>query len=491
MTQKKALPIEQARFRYGLLFPLLVKGKKLERGGQTEIIRRIASTPVVFPGEEYPRTISERTLLRWLAQLRTDQSAHEEPALRLLRQQRCDLGRTRLLSPEQMEWLRMNRETYPGWSYALHADNLCFTGLLPKVSRSTVYRWMKSQGFVPLTLRGGLRKKKTPLLFESEFPGELVHFDFHTSSTLRVLGSCGNWLKPKCVAFIDDRSRFGLHIQWFLTETTADLVYAKIQSYLKYGINLRDMSDNGSAMIAAEYSRGLRLLGVKHERTVPRSPYQNGKIESFWKPLENRLMAMLSKVKPLTLEFLNEASIAWLEQDYNARFHSEVKVTPRSLWFSDDNVAKSPAPSPDALRRLFRRKATRKQRHEDRTISLEGVRYQLPELVRGDDTITVVYATWNRDLVTIIDPSTEKELVDIFPVDRAENSMRRSRPRETSRSDESSDVEESSSETETPVDLPPFLRHLLEGHRQKWGPGVLARPESRPFKETQEQKKME
>lgn len=485
MTRKRALPIEQARFRYGLLFPLLCKGENLERGEQTEIIRRIATTPVVFPGEDHPRMISERTLLRWLAQLRAHEPAFEEPARRLLRRERSDHGTVRLLSSEQMDWLRMNTEAYPRWSYSLHADNLWHTGLQPKVSRSTVYRWMKSQGLIPLTLRGGSRKRRSTLLFESEFPGELVHFDFHTSSVLRVLGDCGSWLKPKCVAFIDDRSRFGLHIQWFLTETTADLVHAKIQSYLKYGIHLRDMSDNGSAMIAAEYNRGLKQLGVQHERTVPRSPYQNGKIESFWKPLEGRLMAMLSKVKPLTLEFLNEASIAWLEQDYNGRFHSEVKAAPRSLWFSDDNVSRRPAPSSETLRRLFRRRVTRRQRHEDHTITLEGVRYQLPELVWGVDTLTVAYAAWNRDLVTIIDPFTEKELADIFPVDRVENAMRRTRRASEDQHADDPITGEESKQLGSTAALPPFLSHLLEAHRQEWGVGVVNRPQSRPFKEAE------
>jgi transposase InsO family protein len=481
MTKNRVTPIEVARFRYGLLFPILSKGLNLARGEQEQLLNEISSTPVTLPGKDYPVRISKRTLARWLAEVRKYESA-DEPARCLLRRPRSDRGEVKTLTDEQKKWLTENREQYPRWTYRLHADNLFHTPLTPKVSRSTVYRWMKSQGFGPALLSGGIRRKKSTLLFESEYPGELVHFDFHTSTTLRVLGSDGCWVKPKCVAFIDDRTRFCLHMQWFISETASDLVHAKIQSYLKYGISRRDMSDNGSAMISAEYERGLRLLGVGHEKTVPRSPYQNGKIESFWKPVEGRLIAMLSKAHPMTLEFLNEASVAWQEHDYNSKVHSETKAVPRDLWFSSENVARRSSPDADALRRAFRRRATRKQRHEDHTISLEGIRYQLPDLVWSKDTITVAYATWNRDLVTIIDPETEAELADIFPVDRIENGRRRRTP-EAVTTEEASSESQSPSET-TQSDLPPYLAHMINAQRKKWGlAGVLPKPELRPFNE--------
>jgi hypothetical protein len=46
-------------------------------------------------------------------------------------------------------------------------------------------------------------------------------------------------------------------------------------------------------------------LGILHEPTLPYSPYQNAKQESFRGTLEGRLMAMLKGVQELTLERLN------------------------------------------------------------------------------------------------------------------------------------------------------------------------------------------
>ena len=65
------------------------------------------------------------------------------------------------------------------------------------------------------------------------------------------------------------------------------------------------MSDNGSAMIAGETRNGLLYLGLQHDKTLPYSPYQNGKQEAFWRTLEGRLVAMLTQTELITLERLN------------------------------------------------------------------------------------------------------------------------------------------------------------------------------------------
>ena len=70
-------------------------------------------------------------------------------------------------------------------------------------------------------------------------------------------------------------------------------------------------------MVAEEVTEGLLRLGIVHERTLPYSPYQNGKQEAFWGTLEGRLMMMLEGVAELTLELLNQATQAWMEIDYN------------------------------------------------------------------------------------------------------------------------------------------------------------------------------
>jgi len=53
----------------------------------------------------------------------------------------------------------------------------------------------------------------------------------------------------------------------------------------------------------------------------------NAKIETLWGLVEGRLLAMLEDVADLTLDFLNEATLAWAEYEYNRKVHSEIQRT--------------------------------------------------------------------------------------------------------------------------------------------------------------------
>ena len=79
-------------------------------------------------------------------------------------------------------------------------------------------------------------------------------------------------------------------------------------------------------------------LAITHDTTLPYSPYQNGKQEAFWAQLEGRLLKMLSRVQPLTLEFLNQASQAWIEMEYNRCRHEEINETPLERFVKGSNV---------------------------------------------------------------------------------------------------------------------------------------------------------
>ena len=101
------------------------------------------------------------------------------------------------------------------------------------------------------------------------------------------------------------------HLQWYLDETAQTLVHGLSQAFMKRGLPRSLMTDNGSAMVAVEFVTGPARLGVVHQTTLPYSPYQNAKQESFWGRIEGRLMPMLEGEQTLTLDRLNEAGQAW------------------------------------------------------------------------------------------------------------------------------------------------------------------------------------
>ncbi len=180
---------------------------------------------------------------------------------------------------------------------------------------------------------------------------------------------------------LDDHSRLCCHVQWYLSETAEDLVHGLSQAIQKRGLPRALMTDNGSAMMAEEVTEGLLRLGIVHERTLPYSPYQNGKQESFWGTLEGRLMTMLDGVAELTLDLLNRATQAWVEIDYNRAVHRETKSSPAARFVQAPDVFRV-SPSSESLRDAFRLEVKRSQRQSDGTISLDGVRFEIPARYR-------------------------------------------------------------------------------------------------------------
>jgi transposase InsO family protein len=101
------------------------------------------------------------------------------------------------------------------------------------------------------------------------------------------------------------------------------------------------MTDNGAAMISDEFKNGLHRLGIVHETTLPYSPWANGKQENLWATLEGRLMAMLEGVSQLTLELLNRATHAWIEQEYHRAHHPELGCSPLERYRAGPDVGRT------------------------------------------------------------------------------------------------------------------------------------------------------
>jgi transposase InsO family protein len=162
-------------------------------------------------------------------------------------------------------------------------------------------------GFVP-------RERRS---FEVAHVHGLWHFDFHEAKRAISLPS-GELRKPLLLGILDDRSRLCCHAQWYLVEEdTESLVHGLCQAFQKRGLPRAVLSDRGAAMTAAETQEGLERLSIVQHVTLPATPEQNGKQEVFWSQVEGRLMAMLEGEPELTLELLNRATQAWVEQEYS------------------------------------------------------------------------------------------------------------------------------------------------------------------------------
>lgn len=419
-----------AHLRFSIVGPLLAAPPG--RGELQAELHRLAAKQWRHPVTGESTCFGLSTIQRWYYAAR---AAKIDPVGVLRRKVRTDSGQQPSLHGDLRQVLESQYAAHKRWSYQLHFDNLnVVAGGNPQYGRmpsySTILRYMKSRGLV----RRCLTNKRTPGVeraearlqarevrsFESAYVHGLWHLDFHHGSH-KILSPEGEWIKPLLLAVMDDHSRLVCHAQWYLGETAEDLVHGLCQAFLKRGLPRSLLTDNGSAMIAAETEQGLERLGIVHATTLAYSPYQNGKQESFWGQVEGRLLAMLDNCEDLTLAFLNEATQAWVEMEYQRAIHSEIGMPPLRRFLEAPNVGRE-CPSAEDLRLAFCQGTSRSQRRSDGTMSLQGTRFEIPSRFRHFRRIEVRYASWDLGHVYLDDPRTGKMLARLYPLDRTRNS---------------------------------------------------------------------
>jgi transposase InsO family protein len=314
--------------------------------------------------------------------------------------------------------------------------------------------------------------------YESEYVGALWHLDFHHGS-LQVLTSDGHWRRPIVLGILDDHSRLCCHLQWYLSETAEDLVHGLSQAIQKRGLPRALMTDNGPAMVAEEVAEGLLRLGIVHQRTLPYSPYQNGKQESFWANLEGRLMEMLDGSGKLNLDFLNQATQAWVEIEYNRVAHRETRQSPVERFSRGPDVLRR-SPSANELRQAFRLETKRRQRQSDGTISLEGVRFEIPARYRHFSDVVVRYARWDLGRVDLVDSNSGAVLAPLYPLDRSANAdgQRLLFEPDSGQSAVNEDRQRPDSQ------MPPLLKRILEEYSATGAPPAYLPKKPHPKKGT-------
>jgi transposase InsO family protein len=448
-----------ARFRFAIIGTLLAAPPA--KGELRRSLEALAERSWPHPVKGTATRFSFTTIERWFYAARNAQ----DPIAALRREVRGDAGRFRTLSAALIQAIEGQYRRYPGWTVQLHYDNLVVLAkeqreLQPLPSYNTLRRYMKARDL----RRKHRPKRNTPggeqaqqrlanaevRSYEADYVHGLWHADFHHGSR-RIITASGDWVTPRLLCFIDDHSRLICHLQWYLEETAEVLIHGLSQALQKRALPRALMTDNGAAMKAEEFTSGLHALGIVHETTLPYSPYQNAKQECFWATLEGRLMAMLAGVEDLTLERLNEITQAWVEQAHHRTYHSEIANTPLQRYLDAPDVGRD-CPDSQTLRSAFRCTARRKQRRSDGTVTLQGIRFEIPDRYRHLEQPMLRFARWDLRAVELIDPRTLKPLCPLMPLDKSANAEGQRRARTTRASLE---------EIPSGNALPPLLRQCL------------------------------
>jgi transposase InsO family protein len=426
-----------ARFRLLVICELLSQPPR--HGELSEKVRALAARPWTHPIDGDPLVLGFSTIERWYYQARDA----DDPVSALMRKVRGDAGLSRSFDKALLEALVAQFREHPNWSYWLHHQNLEAVarrdnlGQVP--SYSTLRRFMRSAGLHKRKKRSARGtaagwaaearlEQREVRSFEVEYVGQLFHSDFHVAGhDLQVILQDGQRRTPTLCAVIDDHSRLVCHAQWYLSSEDAEnYVHCIGQALCKRGLPRDWMHDNGAPMKAGETRNGLTRLGITIHDTLAYSPDQNGKQESLWAKFESRLMPQLESVAPheMTLALLNEATIAFFELEHNVEIHSETHEAPRDRFLRGRSVLRN-SPSSQALRQMFTLEISRGQRRSDGTLTIDGVRFELPGAYRHLERVTLRYARWDLSVAWLCDAREDRILCPIHPLDKREHASGR------------------------------------------------------------------
>jgi putative transposase len=429
-----------ARVRFSVIGHLLAAPPA--KGALRTALRELSQRTWVHPITGKPVRFGLSTIERWMYLARR---TPRDPVGVLRRKVRKDLGTHQSVSAAVRLVLRAQYDKHASWSVHLHYLNLkALAEMRPDLGSvpcySSVRRFFKAQGLRKMRRLSthrteGVERAEQRLLklevrsYEVEYVNQLWHWDGHKTA-VQVLTSRGEYENPILIGILDDHSRLGCHLQWYLgAERERILAHALAQAFMKRGIPASGYHDNGKAMTGEEIKEGLTRLGLVDANTLPYSAYQNGKIEVFWKSVEGQLLAMLEDVRDLTLEALNEATQAWVEYHYNRERHSETGQKPLDRYLAGKDVARI-CPNADALRLAFTRTDQRIQRMSDGTVVLEGRRFEVPNPYRHLRELQIRYAKWDLTYVYLADDRTGTVLCRLYPLDKTANARGVRRPLE-------------------------------------------------------------
>ena len=166
--------------------------------------------------------------------------------------------------------------------------------------------------------------KRARLAFAKAHANDMWQADTLHGPYLRIEGKA---MKTYLLCFIDDASRVIPHGEFYLADSTINLLECFRTALLKRGVPKSLYVDNGSNYSSKEFSLISARLGVQLIHTPVRDGAAKGKIERFFRTVRAQfLLRNLSQVH--TLEGLNRQFIDWVENTYHTREHATLGMKP-------------------------------------------------------------------------------------------------------------------------------------------------------------------
>lgn len=359
-------------FRYSLIAELA--NPYLPRGKLKQMIEEKAGLTYEIPYSTRDK-VSAATIRKWL-------SLYKKYGKDILRPRpRHDRGNSRSITPEDQAVILNYLETHPHVPALTGLRELTKTGVIADgITSSSLFRFLTTHGF-DLQNRSQMKTSRQGKKFNFMYPLECVQVD--CMHTFKVPDEKNIMRKAILIAFLDDFSRRIVYSRFAFSERS--LVFEQgIKHVLRCHGKIRKLYvDNGSTFISKQTKRILDILEVILIHSKPGRPQGRGKIERFFRTVQDQFTRVLDKDSITSLDDLNTRFRTWLETEYHRTVHRGLgkDTTPLDAWLSKTDYLIAMSESVD-LDTVFMHEVKRRI-YKDSTLTLDGVLYEAPQEVIG------------------------------------------------------------------------------------------------------------
>ncbi|HBC96913.1 MAG TPA: integrase [Clostridium sp.] len=392
-----------ALFRYSLIAPLVTETftQPTAREYLEDICSKKYDTPRGNKEEFAPETLKD-----WLRKYRRYGIDGLYP------KGRSDKGKSRKLPDEAKDFIVSSKINFPRRSAKAIYQELIAKGYIGygNISLSTIQRFISKAGISKRKLEPVDRRA-----FEFEFANDCWQSDISVGPYLTIDGKKH---KTYIIAIIDDASRLIIHAEAFFSENLLALLSVFKKGIAKRGIPKKLFVDNGKVYKSNQMQFICASLGTILCYARPFSPESKGKVERWFKTLQDQWMNVIDWASFKSLEELNVSLAHYVEKDYNNTVHSSIGQVPVDKFFGHIERIRFVA-SKQELDYIFLYRVCRKVKN-DATVSIDNLLFEVPMKYIGD-RINIRYDPTCLDKAFIF--SEDGKLMDgICPVKKIDNS---------------------------------------------------------------------
>ena len=395
----------------------LTEAQRTEALRHFHLIRPFLEDGVPLTRLAEERQIPIRTLRRWVKRYRTDGLGG------LARPTRKDKDRRRAVTAQVQHFIEGLALEKPRRSLAtIHREVVKLTKARgwKTPSYSTIERIVQQLDPALMTLAhegSKVYREEFDVIYrhEASAPNDMWQAD-HSLLPILVQGEQGKPAKPWLTIILDDYSRAvpGYYLS-FASPTALQTALTLHQAiwhkadarWRLCGIPARFYTDNGSDFTSQHLEQVATDLKIELVFSWPGHPRGRGKIERFFRSVEQLLLPHLPGFvggngitggTPLSLSAFDTCFRTWLLDDYHQRVQEEIKQAPQARWEANSFLPQMPA-SLEQLDLLLLHVAKQRRVQQD-GVHFQGQRYFDTNLAAyvGED-VTIRYDP--RDLAII------------------------------------------------------------------------------------------